>query len=97
VVYFNEGDEFHINGGSLPYVRYWSLQTYDKEAGSLGSIQDYTARTEYGSGPNAYANKTAGEAGDAQGSFDVRITAHGDKYKGNKYINELPALHKHQT
>jgi len=97
VIYFNPNDELLVKGPSLPYTRYWSLQTYDKEAGSLGSIQDYSARTEYNSGPNAYNNKTAGQEGDAMGSFDVRVTAHGDKYKGNKYINELPALHKHET
>jgi hypothetical protein len=99
IVYFNEGDELLIRGPSLPYTRYWSLQTYDKQAGSLGSIQDYAARTEYNSGPNAFNNKTAGEEGDAMGSYDVRITAHGDKYQGEagRYINELPALHSHET
>ena len=29
----------------------------------------------------------------APGSFDIRITAHGNKYQSNGFINELAALH----
>ncbi|GMI10953.1 hypothetical protein TrVE_jg5883 [Triparma verrucosa] len=92
LVYFNEDDEFVIKGPNIPYVRYFSLQTYDPTAASLDSVIDYQMRTEFNSGSNAYNNATCGEAGDAQGSFDIRITAHGMKYSDNGFINELAAL-----
>jgi len=94
LVYFNKDDEFVIKGPNIPYVRYFSLQTYDPSAASIDSKIDYQLRTEYNSGSNAYSNATCGEAGDPQGSFDIRITAHGNKYQSNGFINELAALHK---
>ena len=67
LVYFNKGDEFVIKGPNIPYVRYFSLQTYDPSAASIDSKIDYELRTEYNSGSNAYNNATCGEAGDPQG------------------------------
>lgn len=70
-------------------MRYFSLQTYDPSAASIDSKIDYQLRTEYNSGSNAYNNATCGEEGDPQGSFDIRITAHGNKYQSNGFINEV--------
>ena len=69
LVYFNKDDEFVIKGPNIPYVRYFSLQTYDPSAASIDSKIDYQLRTEYNSGSNAYSNATCGEAGDPQGEL----------------------------
>jgi hypothetical protein len=92
LVYFNKHDEFVLNGPQLPYVRYFSLQTYDNVAASVDSVRDYQVRTEYMSNSNVYANATAGEFREPNGAFDVRITAHGGRYDDNGFINELAAL-----
>ena len=41
-----------------------------------------------------YNDSEGGKAGEKMGSFDVRITAHGDKYGGA--VSELPALRPHE-
>lgn len=92
MVYFNPNDEFVMNGPSLPYVRYFSLQTYDNVAASVDAVRDYQVRTEFMSNSNVYMNSTAGETGEPNGAFDLRITAHGSKYDDNGFINELAAL-----
>ncbi|GMI32325.1 hypothetical protein TrRE_jg6375 [Triparma retinervis] len=92
LVYFNKHDEFVLNGPRLPYVRYFSLQTYDNKAASVDSVRDYQVRTEYMSNSNVYSNATAGGEGEPNGAFDVRITPHGGRYDNNGFINELAAL-----
>ena len=98
LVYFNPGDEFVVEGESLPYVRYFSLQTYDRNAASLGSLIDYKVLTDESMGQaNAYNNATAGQERSPQGSFEVRVTAHGNKYASDPSVNELAALSPDQA
>jgi len=97
LVYLNEGDEIVIEGEKLPFVRYWSLQTYDSHAMPVGVLRDFQTNTTRGTGPNVYRDGDAGENRTSMGGYDIRLTASGEVYNtdSRKHINEMRALPKH--
>ena len=74
-------DEFYtLKSDSLPYVRYFSVQTYDATAEPLGSLRDYQLWTEVGTGGNPYEELGKVVDREGGGGFSVKITANGGYY-----------------
>jgi len=96
LIYLNEGDEFVLEGDKLPFVRYWSLQSYDDRAMPIGLLRDFNTNTTRDSGPNVYNDGLAGANRTSQGGYNIRVTSSGQVYNDSrKYINEIQALPTH--